>query len=200
MSVVSCRLSVRTVAIVTDNRQLTTDNSPPPMSGYSFKFIDLPTAAERLGTTRNDLLQWVDEGRIRPFSGKGQQSVFRTSDVDRLVAEMARSAELEQESAAGIAAATEDEGTEAATSPGLTPQLEARRSKRRDAIKLMGTRLSMDSRWAEMSDKDIATWLDALEPIQFERVRRVANIAIERLQRVLAMMDEFEEKNGKSGG
>ena len=162
------------------------------MSGYSFKFIDLPTAAERLGTTRNDLLQWVDEGRIRPFSGKGQQSVFRTSDVDRLVAEMARSAELEQESAASIEAATDDEGDEAATPPGLTPQLEARRSKRRDAIKLMGTRLSMDSRWAEMSDKDIATWLDALEPIQFDRVRRVANIAIERLQRVLAMMDEFE--------
>ena len=37
------------------------------MSSYSFKFIDLPTAAERLGTTRNELLKWVDEGRIKPF-------------------------------------------------------------------------------------------------------------------------------------
>jgi predicted site-specific integrase-resolvase len=50
----------------------------------TFKFIDLPTAAERLGTTRNQLLLWVDEGRVRPFSGKGQQSVFRASDIEKL--------------------------------------------------------------------------------------------------------------------
>jgi hypothetical protein len=165
------------------------------MSSYSFKFIDLPTAAERLGTTRNELLKWVDEGRIKPFNGKGQASVFRTSDVDKLIAEIVATAEtIEAPGAAETSAETEE--SEAANAPlGLTPQLEARRSKRRDAIKLMGTRLSMDSRWAEMTDKDIATWLDALEPVQFDRIRRVANLAIERLQRVLVMMDEFEAQN-----
>jgi hypothetical protein len=169
------------------------------MAGYSFKFIDLPTAAERLGLTRNELLRWVDEGRIRPFSGKGQQSVFRTSDVDRLQAEIARSAEVALDSVVGLEPSMADAAMEATSPPGLAPHLEARRTRRRDAIKLMGTRLSMDSRWAEMSDKDIATWLDALEPVQFERVRRVANTAIERLQRVLAMMDEFEEKSRVQG-
>lgn len=151
----------------------------------AFRFIDLPTAAERLGTTRNQLLQWVDEGRIKPFSGKGQQSVFRTADVEKLAQEMAAppTQEVEQEGA---------EVEPGQVPLGSTPQAEARRTRRRDAIKLMGTRLSMDSRWAEMTDKDIATWLDALEPLQFERVRKVANIAIERLQRVLAMMEEFE--------
>jgi hypothetical protein len=144
-----------------------------------FKFIDLPTAAERLGASRNQLLQWVDEGRIRPFSGKGQQSVFRTADVEKLAQQMA-----------APAPASEPEPAEALTGP--APQAETRRARRRDPIKLMGTRLSMDSRWAEMTDQDIATWLDALEPVQFERVRRVANIAIERLQRVLVMMDEVE--------
>ncbi len=151
-----------------------------------FKFIDLPTAAERLGTTRNQLLQWVDEGRIRPFSGKGQQSVFRAGDVEKLA-----------EALATPVAVTEQEVVEVEPEKvplGSTPQAEARRARRRDAIKLMGTRLSMDSRWAEMTDKDIATWLDALEPVQFERVRKVANIAIERLQHVLDMMDEFEQK------
>jgi hypothetical protein len=152
-----------------------------------FKFIDLPTAAERLGTTRNQLLQWVDEGRIRPFSGKGQQSVFRSADVERLAQELAAPAPAEELSRAL------PEPSEATTT-GTIPQAEVRRARRRDAIKVMGTRLSMDSRWAEMADKDIATWLDALEPVQFERVRKVANIAIERLQRVLAMMDEFEHK------
>ena len=163
------------------------------MSGYGFKFIDLPTAAERLGTTRNELLRWVDEGRIRPFSGKGQASVFRASDVERLLAEMA-AGQAGQGMVANLEVAGEAEEAEATGAPpGLTPQLEGRRTRRRDAIKLMGTRLSMDSRWAEMTDKDIATWLDALEPVQFERVRRVAHIAIERLQQVLAMMDQFEK-------
>ncbi|MEO5953646.1 MAG: helix-turn-helix domain-containing protein [Chloroflexia bacterium] len=161
------------------------------MSSYSFKFIDLPTAAERLGTTRNELLKWVDDGRIRPFNGKGQASVFRTSDVDRLAAEILASATAVEEEPVEA-----EESEDVSAPPGLTPQLEARRAKRRDAIKLMGTRLSMDSRWAEMTDKDIATWLDALEAVQFDRIRRVASHAIERLQRVLIMMDEFEAQNG----
>lgn len=162
------------------------------MTGYSFKFIDLPTAAERLGTTRNELLRWVDEGRIRPFNGKGQAAIFRTSDVDRLLADIAADSQAAQVMVENAESASEVD-SEAGAPPGLTPQLEARRTKRRDAIKLMGTRLSMDSRWAEMTDKDIATWLDALEPVQFERIRRVANLAIERLQRTLSMMDEFEQ-------
>jgi hypothetical protein len=152
----------------------------------AFKFIDLPTAAERLGTTRNELLQWVDQGRIRPFSGKGQQSVFRAADVEKLALELAAPAPVVE---------AEETPVDPAQIPlGSTPQAEARRTRRRDAIKLMGTRLSMDSRWAEMTDQDIATWLDALEPIQFDRVRKVADLAIERLQRVLAMMQEFENR------
>ena len=150
-----------------------------------FKFIDLPTAAERLGTTRNQLLPWVDEGRIRPFSGKGQQSVFRATDVEKL----ARASPRHRLRRAG-----RTYRRQSLTGPSrFYPEAETRRTRRRDAIKLMGTRLSMDSRWAEMTDQDIATWLDALEPVQFDRVRKVANLAIERLQRVLAMMDDFEK-------
>lgn len=148
------------------------------MTQAQFKFIDLPTAAEHLGVTRTELLRWVDEGRIRPFSGKGQQSVFRRTDVERLAGDVR--AGVEAEAAAATPQAAE------ATATGV----EGGRRRRRDPIKLMGTRLSMDSRWAEMTDQDIATWLDALEPVQYERVRKVASIAIERLQRVLAMMDE----------
>src|SRR5438045_770929 len=129
----------------------------------AFKFIDLPTAAERLGTTRNELLQWVDQGRIRPFSGKGQQSVFRTADVEKLALDLA----------APVVEPEETQVDPTQVPLGSTPQAEARRTKRRDAIKLMGTRLSMDSRWAEMTDHDIAIWLDALEPVQFDRVRKV---------------------------
>jgi len=156
------------------------------MTTPGFKFIDLPTSAERLGITRNQLLQLVDEGRIRPFSGKGQQSVFRATDVDKLASELKASSQAE---AVATAIAASDASQEGGAAP--APDV---RTRRRDAIKLMGTRLSMDSRWAEMSDKDIATWLDALEEVQFERVRKVAGIAIERLQRVLQMMDDFEKQ------
>jgi hypothetical protein len=159
------------------------------MRTAGFKFIDLPTAAERLGITRNQLLQLVTEGRIRPFSGSGQQSVFRATDVERLAGEL------------GAGATPQAATPEAAPgqAPVATPEEAASvRTRRRDAIKLIGTRLSTDSRWAEITDKDIATWLDALEPVQFERVRKVSNLAIERLQRVLAMLDEHEKKMGVS--
>src|SRR5688572_7834977 len=111
------------------------------MTTPGFKFIDLPTSAERLGITRNQLLQLVDEGRIRPFSGKGQQSVFRATDVDKLASELKAGAE--DDVLASAPAPTDASPQEGAAA---TPDV---RTRRRDAIKLMGTRLSMDSRWAE---------------------------------------------------
>lgn len=155
------------------------------MRGTGFKFIDLPTSAERLGVTRNQLLQWVAEGHIRPFSGSGQQSVFRATDVEKLA------------EALGSPTATEAAEAEAVEEPVATPEAAATvRTKRRDAIKLVGTRISMDSRWAEITEKDVATWLDALEPVQFQRVRTVSTLAIESLQRVIAMLDEHEKRVG----
>ncbi|HEX8600241.1 MAG TPA: helix-turn-helix domain-containing protein [Chloroflexia bacterium] len=144
------------------------------MSTAGFKFIDLPTAAERLGITRTELLHWVDEGRIRPFSGKGQQSVFRTGDVERLVAEVGAAA------AQVVTAAEQSEGE------GEAPT----RARRRDPVKLIGTRLSQTSRWAEITDQDISTWIDALDPVQYDRVRKVVDIAIDRLQKVRASVDQ----------
>jgi hypothetical protein len=156
----------------------------------SFKFIDLPTAAERLGTSRNQLLQWMAEGRIKPFSGSGQQSVFRSADVDRLAQELGTEAQAAPSSAPESQAPTpETAGTGSAHA----------RARKRDPIKLIGTRISMDSRWAEITDADIATWLDALEPVQFERVRNVCGLAVDRLRYVVAALDE-QERNLRTGG
>lgn len=147
-----------------------------PVTG--FKFIDLPTAAERLGATRTELLTWVDEGRIRPFSGKGQQSVFRTSDVEKLVVEL------------GAAARAVAEAEEAEAQQPDEEQGAPARTRRRDPVKLIGTRLSQTSRWAEITDQDIATWIDALEPVQYDRVRKVVEIGIDRLQKVRASIEQ----------
>ena len=42
-----------------------------------FRFIDLATAAEVLGTTRAQALQYVESGQLKPYSGSGQSAVFR---------------------------------------------------------------------------------------------------------------------------
>jgi predicted DNA-binding transcriptional regulator AlpA len=154
----------------------------PPPTG--FKFIDLPDAAQKLGITRLQMLDWVEQGKIKPFMGKGQSSVFRSSDVEKLASALAIEAAPE-EGASTIPPAGEESTPDA--TPDAAPT--TTRRKRRDPIKLIGTRLSMDSRWAEISDEDIATWLDAIEAVQFDRVRRVAHIAIERLNRVLSAID-----------
>src|SRR5437667_2327644 len=130
------------------------------MRSVGFKFIDLPTAAERLRITRNQLLQWVAEGRIRPFSGSGQQSVFRAADVDRLALEMGigegQGRAVEPELAKAMSSLSEAKDQEPAAAPVEGPAsaqqaTESVRPRRRDPIKLVGTRLSMDSRWAEIT-------------------------------------------------
>jgi hypothetical protein len=158
--------------------------SPP-----GFKFIDLADAAQKLGLTRLQMLEWVEQGKIKPFMGKGQSSVFRAADVEKLLASLGTTTPREEEAVAADDDAG-DEPQEVASGP-------PRRVKRRDPIKLIGTRLSMDSRWAEISDEDIATWLDSIEAVQFDRVRRVAHIAIERLNRVVAAMDNDPRSRGE---
>lgn len=157
------------------------------MRSAGFKFIYLPAAAERLGVTRNELLQMVAEGKIKPFTGTGQQAVFRAADIDRLAAELG----------AGTAATalTEAAPVEAEASEQAAPG----RPRRRDPVKLVGTRISQDARWAEISDQDLAAWLDALEPVQFERVRKVAGIAAERIARVMSMLEEQENRLATRG-
>jgi hypothetical protein len=156
------------------------------MPPTGFKFIDLPDAAQRLGVTRLKLLEWVGEGKIRPFSGSGQQSVFRAADVEKLAQELgipapASSSPVQEQPFAS---------TEEPPNAGVVVPSTAR-ARRRDPIKLIGTRLSMDSRWAEITDEDIATWLDAIEPVQYDRVRKVATLTIERLQRLMSMVDDM---------
>lgn len=153
-----------------------------------FKFIDLPDAAQRLSITRLQLLEWIEAGKIKPFMGKGQTSVFRSADVERLAQELGLPSRQPTEQAPAETQPDTDTPSDDDASDSSAPRPTLRR-KRRDPIKLIGTRLSMDSRWAEISDEDIATWLDSIEAVQFDRVRRVAHLTIERLNRVLAAID-----------
>ena len=138
-----------------------------------FRFIDLATAAEALGATRVQVLDWVTAGRLKPFQGAGQSAVFRTRDVAALAAALA----AERQAADAAAPAPP---VEAAVVPRKREQ-----ALRRDPVKKVGTRLSQDMRWGEITDADLAAWLDALDRRSYGAVRFAARQAITHLTQVL---------------
>ena len=149
---------------------MTTSNKPA-----GFRFIDLPTAAEALGVTRTELLEWVSAGRIKPFQGTGQAAVFRTRDVEALAATLGQ----ERQAAAETAAAA------AAVAPPVVVPRKREGGLRRDPVKKVGTRLSQDMRWAEITDADLAGWFDALDRRSYGAVRHAARQALTRLNQIL---------------
>ncbi|HUS13702.1 MAG TPA: hypothetical protein VM536_01675 [Chloroflexia bacterium] len=149
-----------------------------------FRFIDLPTAAEVLGTTRAQVLEHVEAGRLKPYSGTGQGAVFRTRDVEQLAADLGR--------AAAAAALPVPPGAAA----GDAVETAGRRrteSIRRDPVKKVGTRLTQDVRWAEITEEDLLAWFDGLDKRSYPAVRHAARQAMSRLNRVLQLTGGLHE-------
>ncbi len=145
----------------------------------AFRFIDVPTAADVLGTSRAALLAYVDEGRLKPYSGAGQAAVFRTRDVEAL---------REQLGVEAAAPLPEPAFARAAETPSVE-EAGRRRTEtiRRDPVKKVGTRLTQDVRWGEISDEDLAAWFDALDERSYAIVRHAARQALQRLTRILEL-------------
>jgi pyruvate/2-oxoglutarate dehydrogenase complex dihydrolipoamide acyltransferase (E2) component len=145
----------------------------------AFRFIDLPTAAEVLGTTRARVLQYVDEGALKPYSGAGQAAVFRTRDVEALVAQLG----VQAAAAPPARAAGQPEAAS-------TPETAGRRRTetiRRDPVKKVGTRLTQDVRWTEITEEDLAAWFDGLDARSYPAVRHAARQALIRLNRIMEL-------------
>ncbi len=53
-----------------------------------FAFIDSVHAAEILHVTQDTILDWVADGRLRPFGGKPTNPFVRSSDVANLLEEL----------------------------------------------------------------------------------------------------------------
>jgi len=148
----------------------------------TFRFIDLPTAAEVLGVSRQQALAYIEAGRLKPYQGIGQAAVFRARDVQALLAA------LGQEAAAALPTVTRG-ATAAADAATAVAQAGRRRTDtiRRDPVKKVGTRLTQDVRWAEITDADLAAWFDALDTRSYPAVRHAARQALLRLTRVLEL-------------
>jgi hypothetical protein len=150
----------------------------------TFRFIDLATAAEVLGVSRAQAVELLEAGRLKPFTGTGQSAVFRTRDVQELLAELGREAAKPPPTRAPAGDAVAAAGRRRTD------------SIRRDPVKKVGTRLSQDMRWGEITEADLAAWFDALDRRSYPAVRHAARQALARHTRVLELTGGAGETAG----
>jgi excisionase family DNA binding protein len=136
-----------------------------------FAFQDEGEALRRLGVDRDTLLALVREGRLRAYRGFGTGSFFRTQDLDDLYVE------LYGERLAAQAAA-EGEPGQASTRKVFDPAYKVH------------VRLQADLKWYDLEDEDLRAWAREMTAEGYARQRGNIERVIEKLQRMIALMDE----------
>lgn len=136
-----------------------------------FSFMDEGEALRRLGVDRDTLLTLVAEKRLRTYRSGGG-NYFRGGDVERLLAE------LRAEAGASV---DEDVPGEGGTSTGR---------KVFDPAYKVHVRLQADLKWYDLEDDDLRAWVREMTPDGYARQRTNVTRVIEKLQRLIALMDE----------
>jgi excisionase family DNA binding protein len=147
-----------------------------------FAFIDASEAARKLGITRVTLEQWVKDGRLKPVRGMGKETFFRASDVDALYRELHPDVEL----AEAIAADEQESAGDA--------KQQALARRKNDPQMRVYLRLQADAKWYDTSDEDIRAWFMQLDPDGYERNKRNALHAIKKLQYLVSLIEEEQQK------
>jgi excisionase family DNA binding protein len=159
-------------------------NSP---GGGRFAFLDAGEAARRLQIDRRTLEEWIAAGRIRAYRGVGKDSFFRASEVDALYKELHPPTEL-----ADAIAADERESADAGSAQPI--QLTPSPRKKQDPQMRVYLRLQADAKWYDTSEEDIRTWFQQLAPDGYERNRRNAQHTISKLQYLVSLIEEAEQR------
>ena len=154
--------------------------------GGRFAFMDAGEAARRLGVDRVTLELWVKEGRIKTHRGVGREAFFRAGDVEVLYKELHPSTEL-----AAAVAADESESTGESL-----PVASAR--KKQDPQMRVYLRLQADAKWYDISEDDIHFWFQQLAPDGYERNKRNAEHTIKKLQYLVTLIDEAQQRRGEA--
>ena len=152
-----------------------------PGSGR-FAFMDAGEAARRLGIDRVTLELWVKEGRIKTHRGVGREAFFRVSDVEALYKELHPAAEL----AAAVAA--DESETAGESSSTVTAR------KKQEPQMRVYLRLQADAKWYDISEDDIRFWFQQLAPDGYERNKRNAEHTIKKLQYLVSLIDEAQQR------
>lgn len=134
-----------------------------------FSFIDESEAVRRLDVDRDTLLAFVREKRLKAYPGVGKGNFYRLSEVDALATELHGAREQPAESAAEQA-------------PG--------KGKLFDPAYKVHVRLQADLKWYDLSDDDLRAWVREMTADGYGRQRANITMVMERLQRLIALMDE----------
>ncbi len=133
-----------------------------------FSFIDEGEAIRRLDVDRDTLLTFVREKRLRAYPGVGKGNFFRMSDVEALGRELGKAA------------------AEAQADTGAAPA----KGKLFDPAYKVHVRLLADLKWYDLSEDDLRAWVREMTADGYARQRGNITMVIERLQRLLTLMDE----------
>ncbi|MDE3229249.1 MAG: hypothetical protein KGO05_05165 [Chloroflexota bacterium] len=134
-----------------------------------FSFIDEGEAVRRLDVDRDTLLTLVREKRLKSYPGVGKGAFFRLSEVEALARELR-----------GAEEAAEGEAPEAAPGKG----------KLFDPAYKVHVRLQADLKWYDLRDDDLRAWAREMTADGYSRQRANIMMVMERLQRLIALMDE----------
>ncbi len=153
-----------------------------------FAFLDAGETARRLGVDRVTLNAWVKEGRIKTHRGVGREAFFRSGDVEALYNELHPATEL----AEAVAADERESASEVQTQP------EPLRKKQDPQMRVY-LRLQADAKWFDLSEEDIRFWFQQLAPDGYERNKRNVEHTIKKLQYLVSLIDEAQERQAKQG-
>ncbi len=134
-----------------------------------FSFVDEGEAVRRLDVDRDTLLTFVREKRLKAYPGVGKGNFYRLSEVDALAQEL-RGAEAE----------AAEESAEAVPAKG----------KLFDPAYKVHVRLQADLKWYDLRDDELRAWVRELTADGYARQRGNITMVIERLQRLITLMDE----------
>jgi hypothetical protein len=122
-------------------------------------FIDTAHAADLLRVSPDHVLDWIAEGKLKPFGGKATNPILRSRDVQALVSEM------------GL---VEDD----------TPVKRIKSASAR-----VQARLTADARWSEIAKDEIEEWARRADPSRRQAASKAARHAHEKLTLLLQALD-----------
>lgn len=155
--------------------------------GGRFAFVDAGEASRRLGIDRVTLDQWIKEGRIKTHRGVGRDAFFRAGDVEALYNEIHPASELAEAVAA-------DEAECAGESKPTGPV-----RKKQDPQMRVYLRLQADTKWFDVPEEDIRTWVQLLAPDGYERNKRNAEHTIKKLQFLVELIEDAQKREKEQG-
>jgi hypothetical protein len=156
-----------------------------PAKPSRFSFVDEGEAVRRLNVDRETLLTLVAEKRLRAYPGVGKGNFFRVGDLEALASELHPEAQA-QPSAPTLQGANllNPENTRRQHDPGYKVHL----------------RLQADLKWYDLADDDLHAYVRELHPAAYEKQRSNVTRVIERLERLVALMDEAADRWHGQGG